>query len=117
LDSSAVAAYRSILEQRLREVEEALGLAAEGAAPVALDQARVGRLARIDALQQQALAAGRRDALLTERRRLTAATERIRAGHFGICCRCDSEIDDARLRADPATPFCLACLAELKSSR
>lgn len=114
LETSAVTEFRAILEQRVREIEESLANTQDGASTVALDQTRVGRLARVDALQQQALASGRREALLTERRRLAAAVERVRLGQFGICCRCEEAIDVARLRADPATPFCMDCLVEGK---
>ena len=74
-----------------------------------LDQARVGRLSRMDALQQQAMAraAARRTEL--ELQRLRVALERLRAGEYGCCAKCEEEIARGRLEADPATLLCIEC--------
>ena len=83
--------------------------AAEGRATVELDQTRVGRLSRMDALQ------GREMALATERRRKTeiakidAALARIDTGDFGYCLKCDEPVGDKRLAQDPAAPLCIDC--------
>ena len=75
--------------------------------PVELDQTRVGRLSRMDALQDQAMA------LETERRRgleierIEAALKRIEDGEYGYCLSCGEEIPAKRLEFDPATPVCV----------
>lgn len=77
--------------------------------PVELDQTRVGRLSRMDALQGQAMA------LETERRRrqeiqkIEAAIGRLDSGDYGYCVSCGEEIEAARLKIDPAIPICLSC--------
>ena len=38
-----------------------------------------------------------------------AALHRIGAGRYGTCTSCESPIAIARLRALPATPFCIHC--------
>ena len=96
---------------RLAEVRETL-LATpdnDAAATVELDQTRVGRLSRMDALQGQAMAqasAGRREQAL---KRIEAALVRISDGSYGYCLNCDEPIALARLEADPAAPLCVAC--------
>ncbi|MEL0151454.1 MAG: TraR/DksA C4-type zinc finger protein, partial [Rhodobiaceae bacterium] len=66
------------------------------------------RLSRMDALQQQAMAAE------TQRRRyrqvllLDAALQRLDDGEYGYCVNCGEEIEADRLALDPATPFCIA---------
>jgi len=60
----------------------------------------------------QAMAANRIERLKLQIRRIEAAIDRCRAGSYGICCRCEAEIEAERLRADPATPFCTACTRE-----
>ena len=98
-----------LLETRLAALREELARTAAAAAPVELDQAAQGRLSRMDALQQQAMAAGLAERLRTEIRKTEAALDRVAAGNYGTCCRCGAEIEPARLAADPAAPFCADC--------
>lgn len=75
-----------------------------------LDQQSVGRLSRMDAMQQQQMAratAARRDA---EARRIRAALARLADGDYGYCTDCGEKIDPARLERDPAVPKCLDCM-------
>ena len=71
---------------KLREELEAVAATSEQSSQtVELDQARVGRLSRMDALQAQAMAkesGRRREATL---RRITAALERVENGDYGLC--------------------------------
>ena len=86
-----------------------LEAASAASAPVELDQTRVGRVSRMDALQQQAMsqAADRRRQL--EVRQIDAALARIDADTFGLCAQCEEEIDTQRLDFAPANPLCLNC--------
>jgi DnaK suppressor protein len=94
---------------RLREIEEALRDSADALNAVGLDQTSVGRLSRMDALQQQATRVGLRDAMLRERRRAEAALARIQEKTYGTCCACGHAVPLERLQADPAAPFCMEC--------
>ena len=81
----------------------------QAGAVVELDQTRTGRLSRMDALQQQAMAqAGqaRAEAVL---QRIEAALARCDSGEYGDCLKCEEPIDRRRLDVDPATTLCLAC--------
>ena len=109
MDESLAAEFRSLIEARLEALssEDALGEA--GKATVVLDQQAVGRLSRIDALQNQAMAkatGARRDA---ERGRLLAALQRLDDGEFGYCDDCGDEIAKGRLQLDPAALKCVDC--------
>ncbi|WP_347258349.1 TraR/DksA C4-type zinc finger protein [Methylocaldum sp.] len=118
LASHEIERYRTLLEQQLADALEALETAkATDTGTVKLDQTRVGRLSRMDALQQQAMAQGLRERLLRNRRRLEAALDRVRGGKFGLCCRCGDELDLERLEADPAVPFCADCQDEIEEQR
>lgn len=44
-----------------------------------------------------------------ELRQVESALQRVGAGHYGLCEDCGEAIDERRLRALPATPFCTAC--------
>lgn len=76
---------------------------------VELDQSRVGRLSRMDALQAQAMSkesSRRRD---LELKRIAAALERLAAGEYGYCLGCDEVIAEQRLEVDPAATLCIHC--------
>lgn len=100
---------RTMLETRLATLREELARTAAAASPVELDQTTQGRLSRMDAMQQQAMAASLAERLRTEIRKTGAALDRVTNGSYGECCRCSDEIAPARLAADPATPFCAGC--------
>ncbi len=82
----------------------------ETSQPVELDQARVGRLSRMDAMQSQQMA------LESSRRRqqqlvkIEGALRRINASEFGYCFVCDEEIDVRRLAVDPTSTRCVTCV-------
>lgn len=112
------ARFRTVIEQRLRELIDALDQGHrvdDGSAT--LDQTRTGRLSRMDALQQQAMAIGLRETLLRKRRRLEAALRRLDEGSFGVCCQCGEAMAAERLDADPAAPFCARCQLDIEAKR
>jgi DnaK suppressor protein len=86
------------------------------AAIVELDQSKVGRLSRMDAMQAQAIAKAasqRRETMLL---RIAAALERIDDDEYGLCQRCDKPINPKRLEFDPTTLLCIDCANEAESS-
>lgn len=99
----------SFLKSRLAELDALEEQNARDRAPVELDQTRVGRLSRMDALQGQAMAEAQAERRRLERLRIRSALARIADDTYGECLRCGDDIAPARLRADPATPVCLVC--------
>jgi DnaK suppressor protein len=97
------------LRARLAELEELSSGSGESRAAVELDQTRVGRLSRMDALQGQAMAQATEVRRQQEIRRIRAALERLAEGEFGACVQCGEEIADKRLELDPAVPTCIDC--------
>jgi DnaK suppressor protein len=81
----------------------------ESRRPVELDQSRVGRLSRMDALQDQAMSLETERRRQAELRRIEAALARIAAGDYGDCANCGEEIAARRLELDPAVPICIDC--------
>ncbi len=71
--------------------------------------ARIGRLSRMDALQQQAMAQATHERATAHLRRIDAALKRIEDDEYGYCVSCGEEIDVKRLEADPAIPTCIDC--------
>lgn len=109
MDSDGLIATRA----RLVELREALlaeqERAAEDEAPVELDQARMGRLSRMDSMQQQAMALelGRRRGL--QLKRIEGALLRVDKGTYGVCVTCGEVLGAERLDFDPTVFFCLGC--------
>ena len=101
--------FKKRLEDRRLELRELAATSQEGRKPVELDQARVGRLSRMDALQDQAMS------LETDRRRqgeissIEAALKRMADGDYGFCLSCGEDIALKRLAFDPTLPTCVHC--------
>lgn len=99
--------------RRLLERREALVAEAEGGeswrATVELDQQSVGRLSRMDAIQQQAMAQAADRRRQGELARIDAALGRIAEGEFGWCAECGEPIARGRLEVDPTVPACIGC--------
>lgn len=90
-------------------LEAALAAGADGAAVVELDQTKMGRVSRVDAMQQQAMAQRTRQ---QQERRLAlvrTALGRVDDELFGLCATCEEPIGLRRLRVRPEATLCLAC--------
>jgi len=101
--------------QLLQQQQALLGLqetADEAAGTVELDQTSVGRLSRMDALQGQAMSQERDRRRQIELQKIAAALQRIEAGDYGYCVRCEEEIAIKRLEFDAATPLCIDCASK-----
>ena len=81
----------------------------EAASTVELDQTRVGRLSRMDALQGQAMSkeTGRRRQL--ELQKIAGALRRVDSGDYGYCLSCEEPIARERLELDPGATLCIEC--------
>jgi DnaK suppressor protein len=104
-----LAAYRALLLERRDQLGETAKSTADGAAVVELDQARMGRLSRMDAMQSQAMSAEIQRRNERELKAITAALARMEDEEYGECLRCGEEITDARLRANPVATLCIDC--------
>jgi DnaK suppressor protein len=107
-------ALTSLFLPRLRDELMALRAASEQTAadrkPVELDQQSVGRLSRMDAMQQQAMAAAQEARRHGRMRALEAAIRRLEEGEFGWCEDCGEFIGERRLDLDPTLVRCRDCV-------
>jgi DnaK suppressor protein len=99
---------RDDLLRTLAKLERNLNKAAR---PADLDQASVGRLSRIEALQQQGMAQGLQAREQVQLAQVTDALRRIENGGYGRCVECDIDIQPERLLVFPETPTCATCRA------
>ncbi len=109
LSDQQLQTYRQTLLKRRETLRREHAHHDDAADSVELDQSRVGRVSRMDALQQHALheaAGARREA---ELRGIGAALQRLEQDIFGLCVSCGEEIPPARLDIDAATALCIGC--------
>jgi DnaK suppressor protein len=100
---------RKQLVELVAELEDNLRASADTAAPVVLDQSSVGRLSRMDAMQQQAMAKATRQKAQLRLTQCKAALSAFDRDEYGFCRKCEEPIGYARLSAKPEAPFCLSC--------
>ena len=94
------------MQKDLLEVEIS---AQDAASIVTLDQSKVGRLSRMDALQGQAMSQEMNRRRQIEQNKILAALQRIDQGMYGYCAHCEEEIAVKRLQFDPSAPLCIDC--------
>lgn len=100
---------RDMLAARRQALLDALAGLDAAAAPVVLDQARVGRLSRMEAMQDQAMAKAGQQRVALELKRIDAALVRLHEGRYGACVDCGDDVGDRRLQVDPAATLCIRC--------
>ena len=114
-------AERSELEADLRALQESLrsglGTHQANAQPVELDQAAVGRVSRIDAIQQQQMADAQRRRNELRLKQVGVALRGFADDSYGDCKVCGDPIGYRRLKARPESPACVSCMAELEQGR
>ena len=101
--------FRGLLLARQQELRELSDISEQSRGTVELDQAAVGRLSRIDAIQQQAMALASERNRGHEIERIKSALARIDDEEYGYCLVCGDEIPDKRLRFDPSIATCVGC--------
>lgn len=109
MDEAGLSHFRALIAARLEDLDAEDAMGAKGQETVQLDQQSVGRLSRMDALQNQAMAKAGHARRQTERRRLTLALSRLDEGEFGYCEGCGEDIARPRLELDPAAALCISC--------
>ena len=100
---------RQRLARRKVELEEMSKLSEEARSTVTLDQQAVGRLSRMDSMQQQAMAEAQERLRQRDLLRIEMAERRINNDDYGHCTECDAEIPDGRLEIDPMAEKCVGC--------
>lgn len=104
--------FRRCLDERYSNIMADKKSQKKDSAPVELDQARLGRLSRMDAMQQQAMSQATARLLEIEMQRIKTAQGRMESGEYGYCIMCEEEIAEKRLRFDPSLLTCISCAQE-----
>ena len=98
----SLSAWKQDLESHLKNVST-------NSRPVTLDQQSVGRVSRIDAIQQQQMARANQEQATQNLKQVELALQRITSGDYGLCLHCDEPIAIARLQAQPFASLCIEC--------
>ena len=101
--------YRQLLIERREQLMAIAETSRQAAEPVELDQSKVGRLSRMDAIRSQAMSIETQRRRVAELGRIKTALKRIEDGDFGFCQTCGEAIAAPRLAIDPAAHLCIDC--------
>jgi DnaK suppressor protein len=111
-----VNALRDKLLKLRAELQELAAMGDESAAVVELDQTKVGRLSRMDAMQAQAMAQASEQRREQTLRQIDAAIKRIDDDEYGYCLQCDEPINPKRLEFDPTVTLCIECASRAEET-
>jgi len=105
--------FRDTLVELRESLREDLDRDADSVRRVDLDEP-IGRLSRIDAIQQQKMAQAGKRRIRARLEMIKAALARIDRddGSYGICAMCHDVIPRKRLEARPESNLCIECQEE-----
>ena len=101
--------FRARIEGEQQELQMLSDAGRKARAPVELDQQSVGRLSRMDAIQQQSMDLAREERRKACLATLAAALHRLDKDEFGYCLACGEDISRQQLEIDPAVTLCVDC--------
>jgi len=108
-DQNQIFQLKALLLKQQHALIELAQTGTDAAAVVELDQTRVGRLSRMDALQGQAMSQETERRRVIQLHKIAVALKRIERDDYGYCTECGEEIAFRRLEFDPATTLCIDC--------
>lgn len=109
LTQSQIAELAAELDRVVKKLERSMRTTEEAMRPVELDQTAVGRLSRIDSLQNQGLTRNLQEREQAKLGQVATAFQRMEDGTYGVCVECSGPIPFERLQVFPETPTCTSC--------
>ena len=100
---------RAELQRQLARLERSMAVTDEAVQPVQLDQQAVGRLSRMDSLQNQHMSRNLQEREQVRYGAIRAALTRMDEGTYGTCTACGEGIDPGRLFVVPEAEHCPGC--------
>lgn len=104
-----IAQIRDELLRALARLERSLKASGEAARLSDLEQDTVGRLSRIDAIQNQTVTRSLEERERTQLSQIADALRRMEEGTYGLCGGCGAAIPFERLLIYPETRACTPC--------
>jgi len=109
LSPSQIDQLRNRLNERQADLRKLDEEGASWRSTVELDQQSVGRLSRMDAMQQQEMAQAEARRRTSDLARIDQALKRLDTDEYGWCAECGEPIAYRRLEIDPAAHLCVEC--------
>ena len=100
-----------------KELNQQLKINREAAGVVELDQTSVGRVSRMEAIQQQSMVISTREKTSLRLEKVRYAIKMMAQDEYGFCKRCDEVISFARLLAQPESNLCVNCQTRVDTQR
>ena len=100
--------FRDRLLSLGEETQATLEASKEASGVVELDTA-IGRLSRMDAMQNQQMALELRRRQEQQLQRIANALKRMDQNRYGLCGRCKQPIAEERLEVSPDVVMCVKC--------
>ncbi len=109
MDKLARQHYSQVIDQHLERIENDIKNLKELAKPVSPDNA-IGRISRMEALNDLTVHKANLTKALKRKELLEKAKKRVSSEGFGLCLRCEEEIDPKRLEILPESQICMVCI-------
>ncbi|MDC0144276.1 TraR/DksA C4-type zinc finger protein [Verrucomicrobia bacterium] len=100
--------FRDRLLALEKEIQATLEASKEDSGVVELDTA-IGRLSRMNAMQNQQMALELRRRQEQQLQRIANALKRMNQNRYGLCGRCKQPIAEERLEVSPDVVMCVKC--------
>ena len=109
MNLSDKAHIKSVITEKIAELRLVVESDANGQEQIELDQTRVGRLARMDAVQHHAIAQAQGERALKQLGLLELLLSKVDDEDFGECHYCGEDIPVGRLLIRPESLRCVQC--------
>ena len=110
MDTNQIQTFKKQLEELKQQLQESEAASKDDTKPVELDQQSIGRLSRMDAMQQQQMYQEQARRRKVQLQKVDGALRRIESGEFGECFVCGDDISLKRLQFDPTQTRCIECM-------
>ena len=108
--------FHKIITERISELDAARLQSDNSGLSVELDQSKVGRLSRMDAMQMQQMDLELKRRQQIELLALGHALKRVDDEEYGECMECGEEINPKRLEIDLVATLCITCAQKRENS-
>ena len=117
LTTRQISELAKLLDQQKRDLQRQLQDNQPDSEPVTLDQQSVGRVSRIDAIQQQQMAIANRQQATAILKQINSSLNRIENGEYGFCLECGEAIGFARLQVQAYAANCVECQSAIENKQ
>ena len=101
--------FKKMLLSELQDITNISLNTIKDRAPVELDQPAIGRLSRMDAMQQQSMDTAKEARRIERIKLIKVALKRLEDGDYRYCLNCYASISNGRLKLDPTFSLCIDC--------